>query len=687
MTPKMPRHGRKILLVLLAACATSGAQSPSESDSSAPPDFLRSHMDLTVDPGADFFAYANGGWLARNPIPAAESAWGIGRLVNEQLYSSLRAINENAASAAPPPGSELQKIGDFWTTAMDTQHAEALGAHPLDGEFARIDQVQSARDALDVAFALMPLNINVFFDVAVSQDEKNSSAMAIHLSQGGLGLPDRDFYFNPERGVVRSREEYLAHIARTLQLLGRSPEQGQAQAREILKFETALAKSSRKLEDLNDPDKNYHPLTPAFLTEKYTPSIDWKARLAAWNLHPDVVIVGQPEFFAAVEKLLRHTPAPVLRDYMRVHLLDAYATTLSKPFDDEHFRFYGQVLAGKQEQRERWKRVLDAEDEAMGFMPGKIFVHDYFPAAAKKRYADLVETIRAAYHERIAVLPWMSVATKAKAQRKLAAITAKVGYPDKWKDYSTLVIGRDSYCENMKNAARWHFNDEFGKYGKPVDRSEWDMTPQTYNAYYSQNNNEIVLPAAVFTIPGTPDAQVDDAVIYGYVGAGTIGHEITHGFDDSGRKYDAEGNLSDWWTAGDAKAFQERADALARQFDRYEPLAGLHINGKASLGENIGDYGGVLLGLDAFKKTEQYRKGELIGGLTPLQRYFLGYALGWMSEEREETLRSNLLSDVHAPAKWRVLGPLSNIPEFYQAFGIKPGQPMWRPESERVQIW
>ena len=262
---------------------------------------------------------------------------------------------------------------------MDTQHAEALGVHPLDSEFARIDQVQSPRDALDVAFALMPLNINVFFDVDVSQDEKNSSAMAIHLSQGGLGLPDRDFYFNPERGVVRSREEYVAHIARTLQLLGRSPEQAQAQAREVLKFETALAKSSRKLEELNDPDKNYHPLTPAFLTEKYTPSIDWKARLAAWNLHPDVVIVGQPEFFAALEKLLHHTPVPVLRDYMRVHLLDAYATTLSKAFDDEHFRFYGQVLAGQKEQRERWKRVLDAEDEAMGFMLGKIFVHEYFP--------------------------------------------------------------------------------------------------------------------------------------------------------------------------------------------------------------------------------------------------------------------------------------------------------------------
>jgi putative endopeptidase len=687
MTPTLLRRWPIGLVMLVSACAISGAQTPAPTTLPAPQDYLRSHMDLAVDPGVDFFAYANGTWLAHNPIPAAESWWGIGSLINEQLYTSLRTINENVVSGSHPPGSELQKIADFWSTAMDTDHADTLGVHPLDGELARIDQVQSPRDALDAAFALYPLDINVFFSIEVSQDEKNSSAMAIHLLQGGLGLPDRDYYFNPERGVAQSRREYLAHIARVLQLLGRPAAQAQVQARGVLSFETALAKSSRKLEELNDPYKNYHPMTPAALTAKYTPSINWSARLAAWNLRPDFVIVGQPEFFATVEQLLHHTPVPVLRDYMRVHLLDTYAATLSKPFEEEHFRFYGQVLSGQKEERERWRRVLDAQGEAMGMVLGKIFVQDYFPAATKKRYVDLVEAIRTAYHERIETLPWMSAATKAKAQFKLAAITAKVGYPDKWKDYSTLVIGRDSYCDNMKNAARWRFNERTGKYGKPVDRSEWAMTPQTVNAYYSQSNNEIVLPAAVFTIPGMADAQVDDAVVYGYVGAGTIGHEITHGFDDSGRKFDASGNLSDWWTADDAKAFQKRADVLARQFDRYEPLPGLHINGNASLGENIADYGGVLLGLDAFKRTEQYRKGESIGGLTPLQRYFLGYALGWMMDEREDRLRADLLSDVHAPAKWRVIGPLSNFPEFYEAFGIKPGQPMWRPEAERVHIW
>jgi putative endopeptidase len=684
MSPSLLRGWRTACLLMVAACAPCAAQSP---PAAAPADFLRSHMDSAVDPGVDFFQYANGAWLAGNPIPAAESSWGVGSVVNEQLYGSLRTINENAAAGSHAAGSELQKIADFWSTAMDSGRANALGVHPLDGELARIDQVQTVRQALDLAFALLPLDINVFFDLGVSQDEKNSSAMAVHLSQGGLGLPDRDFYFNPERGVARSRQEYLAHLARALQSLGRSAEQTQSQARGVMSFETALAKSSRKLEALNDPDRNYNRMTPAAMTARYTRAIDWSVRLAAWKLRPDFVIVGQPEFFASLERLLHRTPVPVLRDYLRVHLLDAYASTLSQPFDEENFRFYGQVLSGKKEQRPRWKRVLDAEGDAMGFMLGKLFVQDYFPAATKQRYVDLVEAIRAAYRERIDALPWMSAATKAKAQLKLAAITAKVGYPEKWKDYSALVIGRESYCDNMKNAARWRFDDELSKYGKPVDRSEWDMTPQTYNAYYNQNNNEIVLPAAAFTIPGTPDAQVDDAVVYGYVGAATIGHEITHGFDDSGRKYDASGNLRDWWTADDAKAFQRRADALAKQFDRYEPLPGLHINGEASLGENIADFGGLLLGLDAFRKTEQYRKDESIGGLTPIQRYFLGYALGWMTVQREETLRSELLSDVHAPAKWRVLVPLSNVPEFYQAFGIKPGQPMWRPESERVHIW
>ena len=677
----------RIALGLAALLAVSAPAASPKATPRPPEDLLRRNMDPSVHPGDDFFAYANAGWLRRNPIPASESRWGIGEAVREELYSRLRQINERAAADTNAPGSEQRRIGDFWTTAMDAAKASRLGLSPLRAELQRIDTIQNAGAVVDTCFSWQPLGVTTLFGLSVGQDEKQSDLMAVHLSQDGLGLPERDFYFNEEKGVVKIRVEYVAHIKRTLKLLGRTETEAKAAAARVMEFETALAKASRKLEDLRDPERNYNKLSLAELTRKHTPSIAWNDRLRGMGLRADTVIVGQPEFFTALEGLLNATPLPVLQDYLRFHLVSEFAPFLSKTFDDEHFAFYGKVLNGQKEPRPRWKRVLDAQEGAMGMMLGRIFVQEYFPVATKQRYVDLVEAIRAAYGARVDRLDWMSTETKAKAQIKLAAMTAKVGYPDKWKDYSTLVVGTTSYAENMMNASRWHFQDMVSKYGKPVDRTEWGMTPQTYNAYYKPENNEIVLPAAAFTIPGIADADVDDAVAYGYAGASTIGHEITHGFDDEGRQFDAKGNLADWWSATDDAHFKQRAEVMAKQFDAYSPLPGLHINGKASLGENIADYGGVLLGLDAFKKTEQYRKGEKIAGLTPIQRFFLGYALGWLSQEREASLRRNLLSDVHAPAKWRVLGPLSNIPEFYEAFGVKPREPMWRPADARGKIW
>ena len=673
-------------LALVALLALGCSQAPKPAQPAPTADFLRTNIDATVNPGDDFFQYANGGWLKRNPIPASESRWGIGNVVNDQLRTSLRKINEDAATSGGAPGSDQQKIGDFWSTAMDTAKAQRLGVHPLDAELARIDAIRTTHDALDVGFALQPIGVQPFFAVFVGQDEKNSDVEAVHLYQSGLGLPERDFYFNTDSGVTRIRGEYVAHLERVLALLGHDAASARTSAANVMVFETALAKASRKLEDLRDPNLNYNKMTPAEVTTKLTPSIDWTERLAAWKLQPSYVLVGQPQFFAAVDTLLRTTPVPVLQDYLRLRLVENYAGFLSKTFDDESFSFAKQ-LTGQAELRPRWKRVLDEEGSAMGMVLGRIFVKEYFPEASKKRYAAMVEAIRASYLNRINQLDWMSDSTKARARLKLAAITPKVGYPDKWKDYSALVIGRDSYAANMMNAARWGFNDMIWKFGKPVDRAEWGMTPQTYNAYYSPSNNEIVLPAAIFAIPGVRDDQVDDAVAYGYAAASTIGHEITHGFDDEGRQFDAAGNLKDWWTPEDAAKFQERAEVMRKQFDAYEPMPGMHINGKAGLGENIADYGGLLLGLDAFKKTRQYREGTPIGGLTPIQRYFLGYAIGWLSQQRDAALRSSLLADVHSPAKWRVLGPLSNIPEFYDAFNVKPGQAMWRPPEQRVHIW
>ena len=674
-------------LFAIAKPASAAAAGPAEAGASAGPGFLRANMDTAVDPGVDFFSYANGGWLRRHPIPASESAWGIGNVVREELYANLRQLNEQAAASASPAGSEQKKIGDFWTTAMDVAKADQLGLSPLRGELQQIDAVKTLADVLDVAFTFQALEITTFYGFSISQDEKRSDVMSVHLAQDGLGLPERDFYFNPEQGIATIRQEYVAHLARLLKLLGRTEESARTAATNIMAFETALAKASRKLEDLRDPERNYNKMTPDELTREHTPAIHWAERLGVWALRPDYVIVGQPEFFSALDALLKSTPIPVLQDYLRFHLVDEFSPCLDRTFDEEFFAFHHRVLSGQKEPRPRWKRVLDVQDGAMGMVLGKLFVKEYFPESTKQRYTALVEAIRTAYRERIDRLDWMSSATKAKARQKLDTLHAKVGYPDRWKDYSALVVGTNSYAENLKNAARWRFDDMISKFGRPVDRTEWTMTPQTYNAYYKAENNEIVLPAAIFAIPGVADSAVDDAVVYGYAGASTIGHEITHGFDDEGRQFDAAGNLQDWWTEEDAAKFKERAEVMVKQFDGYEPLPGLHINGRASLGENIADYGGVLLGLEAFKKTKQYQSGEIIDGLTATQRFLLGYALGWLFQQQEARLRRNLLSDVHAPAPWRVLGPLANIPEFHAAFGVKTNQPLWRSPAMQVKIW
>lgn len=673
--------GAGLMNLTLASTAQTNAPTPKFGD------ILASNLDTSVAPGKDFFTYANGSWLARNPIPAEEAGWGIGNLVEEELYLKLRKINESAAATNSPAGSYQQKIGDFWTTAMDEPRANALGLTPLQPELKLIDSIQTTDDAIRAGFALLPAGVDVFFDFSIGQDEKQSDLMSVHVEQGGLGLPERDFYFNPEKGTAHVRQEYVAHLGRMLKLMGRSEADARSSAEQVMKFETALAKASRKLEDLRDPEKNYNKMLPSDLTRRHTPLIGWQEYLGTMSLHPEFVIVGQPEFFTALNQLLKQTPVPVLKDYLRLHLVSAYAEYLGQAWDDEDFSFEGKVLGGQQQERPRWKRVLDSQEHAMGMVLGRIFVQDYFPERTKQRYTNLVHAVLAAYRERIDRLDWMSKATKEKALEKLSRIKAKVGYPDHWKDFSTLIISTNSYCENMKNAARWHFQDMISKFGKPVDRTEWDMTPQTYNAYYDDANNEIVLPAAIFTVPGMRDDELDDALVYGYAAASTIGHEITHGFDDEGRRFDANGNLNDWWTAKDAARFQKRAAMLVAQFNAYEPLPGLHINGQASLGENLADYGGVLLGLDAFKETAQYKEGLKISGFTPLQRFFLGYALSWASHERDEHLREQLLSDVHAPAKWRVNGPLSNVPEFYEAFGVKPGQPLWRPPNQRVNVW
>jgi len=650
-------------------------------------DIIFKNMDTTVKPGDNFFKYANGAWLKKNPIPAAYPSWGIGNVVNDELRDRLKKINEDALNAKAEKGSNTQKIGDFYFSGMDTLGIEKQGLDPLKAEMDKIEQVKDVNSLVEEFAHLATIGVDQPIAAGVGQDAKNSSKNMLQLYQGGIGLPNRDYYFNTDAHSVEIRNDYQQkHLPIVYKLSGLSSDAAIAATKKTYELEKFLADSSRKLEDLRDPYKNYNKMPVAGLS-KLAPAIDWKSTFDKMDFkNADTVIVGQPEYYRALNKALKTYSIADWKNYLRKNLVDAYAGYLSKAFDGENFRFYGTVLYGSKEQLPRWKRVLDTENGLMGEVLGQIFVKEYFPEKTKERYVKLVEAMRFSFKEHIEKLDWMSEPTKQKAYDKLAKVTPKVGYPDKWKDFSTLTIDRGPYAQNVMRANNfWHvFNAN--KLGKPVDRTEWDITPQTYNAYYNPSNNEIVLPAAQFSIPGIKDEDVDDAVVYGYAAASTIGHEMTHGFDDQGRQFDAAGNLKAWWQPQDSVKFTQRAQMLINQFNGYT-IYGLHVNGKATQGENIADLGGIVIGLDAFKKTEQYKEGKPINGLTPTQRFFLGYALGWLGQERQEALSSQILTNEHAPGFMRVNGPFTDVPEFYEAFHIKKGDKMWLDPDKRVKIW
>ncbi|HNP48556.1 MAG TPA: M13 family metallopeptidase [Bacteroidia bacterium] len=651
-------------------------------------DFLWQWLDTTVSPGTDFFKYATGTWMKQNPIPESERRWGIANLVRDDNYAKLRQLSDEAAAdKTAEKGSNSQKIGDFWSSGMDSATIEKLGIEPLKAEFEKINNLKNIQDVVNL-IADYQVNIgSPLFSPAIYQDEKNSERYALHFYQGGIGLPDRDYYFNTDSRTANIRKEYVLHLSRMFGLLGEDGVTANRSAAAVMKLETELAKASRKLEDLRDPYANYNKMSVEDFT-KITPSIPWKEIMERMNLkNIDSVIVGQPEFYTQVEKSLKTVSLQDWKTYLRWNLVNSFTGQLSSAFEKESFNFYGTVMSGVKTQRPRWKRVLDEEEGYLGDALGQLYVSKYVPQSMRERYDALVQNMLDTYKERIMGLTWMGDSTKQKALYKLSKINRKVCFPDRWKNYSKLNITSDSYLQNVMNCRAWSYAYEVDKLYKPVDRTEWEMTPQTYNAYYNPSNNEIVLPAAQFLIPGLPDSLADDAIIYGYAAASTIGHELTHGFDDQGRQFDANGNLQNWWTADDSIKFMKQANILVKQFSDFVVLDSLHVNGEASLGENIADLGGVVIGLEAFKKTEQYKKGEKIDGLTPLQRYFLGYTLGWLGHARDASLAMQVMTDVHAPNFLRVNGPLSNVPEFYEAFGIKEGDPMWRPDSLRVKIW
>jgi len=646
----------------------------------------RKNLDTACSPCKDFFQYANGGWLKDNPVPAAYSSWSVDDEMRERNNTMLKEILESAAKDVnAPKGTNLQKIGDFFATAMDSVKIESDGYTPIKAELDKVAAIASVADLRSVITEYHTQGNSVLFSCVSEQDFKENTQVIAYAFQGGLGLPDRDYYTKTDAESQKIRDQYLEHVAAMLQLLGDSPESAKAAAQAIMVIETRLAQASLTNVELRDPN-NYYNIMTAQDADKASPNFSWTAYFKGIG-YPSIVrfSYAHPKFFAAMDTLLVQTPLADWKSYLRWHVVHAYAPYMSAPFVNENFRFYAATLAGTKELRPRWKRVLSAINGTMGEALGEIYVARAFPPHAKARAQEMIENLKKALATRIQNLPWMTEPTKAMALKKLSTFNSKIGYPDKFRDYSALTIDRGSYAANVRRASEFEYHRQMNKIGKPVDRTEWGMAPQTINAYYNPLLNEICFPAAILQPPFF-DGDIDDAINYGAMGA-VIGHEISHGFDDQGSQFDADGNMKMWWTDADRTEFERRADVLVRQFDGYVAVDSLHINGKLTLGENIGDLAGLLISYDGLQLALDGKDRKLIEGFTPEQRFYLSYAQAWRTNQRPEGMKLQINTDVHSPDKWRVLGSLSNIPAFRKAFGCKAGDDMVRPDSLQVQIW
>lgn len=644
------------------------------------------NIDSTVNPADNFFMYANGTWLKKNPIPATETRWGSFNALDDNNYKILKELLEAAAAKKDAPmGSADQKVGDFYRSGMDTAAIEKAGIAPLKPWLTRIDAIKTTDDLLAEIIKQHTEGIGSVFSFYVSPDDKNVTKQICQVFQGGLGMPDRDFYFNIDSRTVKIREDYKLYINKVFELQGQDFEKVAQNTAAILNLETALAKASMTRVEMRDPYKMYNKFSLAQLSAK-TPNMDWSKIFTLLNIKgADSLIVGQPQFLAAVGTQLKSTPIDAWKAYLKFHLINGMAAFLSKDFDNARFNFYGKSVRGQKEQKVRWKRILNVVDGSVGDLLGKMYVDKTFKPEAKQRMLELVNNLQKTYGERIMRLDWMSDATKQKAMGKLNTFIKKIGYTDKWKDYSKLDVVGNDFVKNVIAASAFEYNYNISRLGKPVDRTEWGMTPPTVNAYYNPAFNEIVFPAGILQYPFFSD-QADDAVNYGGIG-GVIGHEMTHGFDDQGSQYDAEGNLKNWWTEEDAKKFRQKTGMVVSQFNEYTVLDTVHVNGMLTLGENLADLGGLAIAYEAFKKTKQGQGNEKIDGFTPDQRFFLSWAQVWRASTRDEEMFNRIKTDPHSPNLWRCNGPLSNMPEFYAAFGVKPENKMYRPDSLRAKVW
>jgi putative endopeptidase len=642
------------------------------------------NMDLSVRPGDNFFYYANGAWLKKNAIPASETRWGSFNELQENNYKALHELLEQAASdEGAEHNSPTWKVGAFFRSGMNSDAINAAGLKPLQPSLDRISEIKDVAGLLKEIAYEQTQGIAPLFSFYVAPDDKNVTVMIPQLFQGGLGMPDRDYYFKEDARTQKIRQAYRHYLVNMLTLM-REKEPAKA-ADGIFHLETSLAKASMTRVEMRDPYKLYNKFNLQDFSGK-TPGIDWERMFQMMHVKGQrEVIVGQPEFFHLVATELKETPLETWKAYLKFHLVNDMAPYLSEKFDEMRFNFYGTTVRGQEEQKARWKRVLSVVDGSVGELLGQMYVEKNFKPEAKKRMLALVNNLQETYADRIKRLDWMSDATKTKALGKLGAFMKKIGYPDKWKNYSELNIVDNDYVANILAASAFEYNYNINKLGRPVDKTEWGMTPPTVNAYYNPAFNEIVFPAGILQYPFF-EFSADDAVNYGGIGA-VIGHEMTHGFDDQGRQYDAEGNLKDWWTEDDAKKFEAKTNVVVKQFNSYTVLDTVHLNGELTLGENLADLGGLAIAYEAFHKTEQGKSKEKIDGFTPDQRFFLSWAQVWRANTRPEELTARNLTDPHSPSMWRCNGPLSNMPEFYAAFNVKPGDKMYRPANERAKVW
>ncbi|HEY8747645.1 MAG TPA: M13 family metallopeptidase [Tepidisphaeraceae bacterium] len=676
---------KTMLLAMAIGCGAVAGYVVHGADAPLQSGIDRKNFDESVKPGQDFFEYVNGTWLKNNPIPGDYTRWGSFSELQDRDQKQMREILDGLMKSSDKFTEDQRKLRDFYATATDEAKLQKDGAAPLKGELDRIAGLASVDELPGLLGHLHAEGIASVFRFGVGIDDKNSTQYISELSQGGLSLPEKNYYVAADADSKAIREKYVAHVAKMLELLGDSPEQATKGAAAVMEVETKLAEASRTPVQLRDVEKRYNKKTMDEVRQ-LTPKFNWDAYLKAVG-SPELkdLIVGEPEFFTRVNELLTSVPLEQWKTYLKWQLIDETSAYLSDDFVNCTFEFFGKTLRGQKQIEARWKRAVQSTDRAMGEDLGKIYVEKYFPAESKKRMTELVKNLIEAYRDRIKTRDWMNEQTKQQALAKLDKVMRKVGYPDKWRDYSALKIETDSYVQNVLRARAFNFNYRLNKLGKPIDKSEWGMTPPTVNAYYNPTMNEIVFPAGILQPPFF-DPKADDAVNYGGIGA-VIGHELTHGFDDQGSLYDSDGNLKNWWTPDDKSRFHAKAESLAKEYDACVALDDLHVNGHLTLGENLADLGGLTIAYNAYHRSLEGKPAPVIDGFTGDQRFFIGFGQIWRSANRPESLRVRLRTDPHSPEHFRCDVPVSNFPPFYEAFGIKSGDAMYRSAEDRVEVW